>query len=285
MVGRYPDYYHVLNQNRDQSLGYREAHNVTIDCRYLSSSRWGMLGNTPAWILLAELQISQPNDIEVQEAKLELRFRGTTKLNTSCLDVTKHYGPVIGFGRPVYKDVQKRAKAAPEGGGGGMSAKLGEFERATSQTYMYRWQVHGERIPDDEDRLYRRIAWRIAEAKITEQIDHRAIWNLGLALKHGGEPFLINTSISIQFRGWQKIFSTQTKDDLEPTQVTPPRKFPKDRLDDIVHALNDELTIENLKRPPEESDASAIRQGVPSGEYRDQLAGACEKLSTVLANV
>ncbi|KAJ0414767.1 hypothetical protein BJY00DRAFT_294552 [Aspergillus carlsbadensis] len=264
MAGRYSDYYHVLNQSRDQSLGYRNARNVAIDCRYLSSSRWGMLEDKPGWILLAELQISQPNDIKVQEAKLELRFQGTTKQNTDCLDVTKDYGPVIGFGQTVSRDVQKRAKAAPEGGGGGISVKLGELERASSQTYIYRWQVHGQRIPDEEDRLYRRITWRIAEAKIAKQIDHRAIWSLGLALKHGGEPFLIYTRISIQFRGWHKIFSTETKEDLKPTQVTPPEQFPTDSLDDAVLALNGRLTLENLKRPPAESNDSELDQSAPS---------------------
>ncbi|CEL06937.1 hypothetical protein ASPCAL10104 [Aspergillus calidoustus] len=285
MVGRYSDYYHNLNQGRDQSLGRRKVRDVKIDCRYLSSSRWGLFEDKPAWILLGELQIGQPSDVKLKQANLQLRFKGTTKQNTSCLDVTNNYGPVIGFGKPISKDVQKRATAAPEVGVNGVSVNPGELERATSQTDVYRWQLHGERIADDEDGLYRGIEWTIEEAKFAKQINHRAIWNLGLTLKHGCEPFLIYAGIYIQLRGMQNIFSSKTNDDLEPTLVTPPRKFPKDRLDDIVLALNDELTIENLRRPPEESDDPVLHQRVPLGEHRDQLAEAIEMLIIVLANV
>jgi hypothetical protein len=46
-----------------------------------------------------------------------------------------------------------------------------------------------------------------------------------------------------------------------------------------------ELTIENLRRPPEESEDPILHQRVPLGEHPDQLTEGIKMLSTALANV
>ncbi|CEL08445.1 hypothetical protein ASPCAL11595 [Aspergillus calidoustus] len=265
MAGRYSAHYSVLTHNRDHLLGNRDVGRINIDCRSLARSQWGLMEGKPIWILRAQLQTNQSDDHQLKQLKLILDFRTTSTKNENrrtnrelpCpLEVTEYYGPQVGFGRPLSKGVEKESGIEPELEVAGIKAKLFRFTRKTNKTYTYRWRMYGLRHPDKADKLYRQIDWTIEEAtsKVARQIEHRPVWELGMAIKHDNQPFFIHVGVSAQVKSWKRIFSLKPKRAITPTQVIP-RGDSTDVLDNEVLELNKDLTDSQIKTPvPSETE-------------------------------
>jgi hypothetical protein len=132
----------------------------------------------------------------------------------------------------------------------GIKAKLFRLARKTNKTYTYRWHFYGLRYHDKTDNLYRRIDWTIEEAtsKVAKQIEHKAVWDLGMAVKHDNQPFFIHVDISGKLKHRLRIFSWKPKDEIILTRVIP-RENPTNVLDNEVRKLNKELTDSEIETP------------------------------------
>ncbi|KAL3484081.1 nucleoside phosphorylase domain-containing protein [Aspergillus germanicus] len=210
--------YRDLLQTQRQSLAFRQLEKIKIDCSFLPTSKWGVLGDnpaSPAWLLYLQFQFSQPPDCKIANASIKLIFETATASGKAPMCETK-LGPIL-------------------------TEYFGPRETTNSQ-----WPLHGYTWPieDDESGLHRRVEWILTEGDHPRAaILHHDQLRVGLVLLHDSEPFSISVRIQGQLQGsqrWLKFSDAPSSAQSLSIRVLPlSHQAP---LDAIAESLNKDMT-------------------------------------------
>ncbi|KAF4340071.1 Pfs domain protein [Fusarium beomiforme] len=242
----------------DSQLSELKLGGTEIRCRYLRSSKWGVLARyhdggrkQPAWILYLQLDIQQPADNKLKYAKMSLDFESEAGESEGVI-VTEYYGPKHVRGPLETRTIHYKAGLVPEVGADPFSFKIGHLERESTQEKTERWHFDAMSKPGRVgDTLFRRIDWTITEARHALDPSHNPKWKLGVVLTHDGRDFRIHPDISISFINANRVLHLfPKKQKRTTTKVEPPKQMPEDlynSLDAMAISLQSDLLNENLK--------------------------------------
>lgn len=219
----------LLEQHR-QSLAYREVRTVKINCSFLPDSRWGILGQDPAWLLYLDVKIDQPRDCTLTSVNIDVVFQSHDQ---DCQSSTapRQLGPII----TDYYGPQR------------INAEIIETNNVTID-HEREWRLRGHSWPLAEDRsgLLRRVAWSVEDAVVCEAL------RLAVVLQHDMRPFSIAVRIDGRLQGEKsrkfRFFRPAEEGSTNnlPCIVTPSgtHTFP---LDEIASQLDDDMTTLNIQ--------------------------------------
>ncbi|KAB5581212.1 hypothetical protein GE09DRAFT_465347 [Coniochaeta sp. 2T2.1] len=244
MFGRHPL---ALITEENDFLAEQDLRGVDVKCCYKSSSRWGVLSKTcthhvkcPAWLLEMELDIRQIS-ARLDYATMSLEFNAEDCMSQPDhgVLVTDFYRPSSDQGIPTQRTVRREWTINPSVPTPVGQATLGAISSSTDATITDRWQVSATRSTSrtEGDTLPRCITWTIKEARGAGEPNLALSWELGVVVRHDGEPFLIRPCISGRLQGLDRIWMFWPKFPIPPRRVTPPRNEPERELNRDAESL------------------------------------------------
>ncbi|KAL2800686.1 nucleoside phosphorylase domain-containing protein [Aspergillus keveii] len=241
-----------LLQTQRQSLGFRQLEKIKIDCSFLPTSTWGLLGDcpaSPAWLLYLQFQFSQPPDCKIATANIELLFEKTTSSSNELVReqklgpiLTEYFGPQRAHGSLVNHHADRpNAHHSPFVLKSSTEAGVAYSQDANSQ-----WSLHGYTWPVERDGsgLHRRAEWVVTEGSHPHTaVLHRDQLRVGLVLLHDSDPFTISVRIDGQLQGAQRWLKFSRSPD--PARNASIRVLPSAHqapLDAVAESLNKDMT-------------------------------------------
>jgi hypothetical protein len=249
--GRYSSRYSTLRDTRltggpalrdassgvDISLGNRKFGSATVDCCFLNrKSKWGVLHQKPAGILLLDLTFSQPAEYKLSNANLQLSFlkseTGAPPIPmTSPLNITEYIAPIIVCGPPNEQRGSREVQFQPEVGADGLFNIGGVGYKSTKEILdKHRWIFRSHRLPNDNG-IYTNAQWLWEANPSNKQIELLGPLHVGVAIEHTGQPFIVSLKIQGKLRSKSKRLRFGFRE--EETPPTKRKICPKQETVDI----------------------------------------------------
>jgi hypothetical protein len=227
--GRYRSRYLKLRHapgGLDISLGDRKFGSATVDCCFLNrKSKWGLLHQKPAGILLLDLTFSQPADYKLSHANLQLSFleSETTGGPSAPLDfplnITEYIEPLIVCGPPNEIRGSREVQVQPELGADGVFNIGGIGYRDTNDILeKHRWIFRSHRLPN-ENGIYTNAQWLWEANPSNKQIELMGPLHVGVAVQHTGQPFIVSLQIQGKLRSKAKRLRYGFQEDRKQTRT------------------------------------------------------------------